>query len=68
VQESFNESQDGLLDTPHYTRPEQWQGHAVPPVLLSGNHAAIAKWRREQQLALTTKRRPDLLKKNSGSD
>ncbi len=62
-QESFSASQDGLLDTPHYTRPEQWQGHAVPSVLLSGNHAAIAKWRREQQLALTERRRPDLLKK-----
>lgn len=62
-QESFSSSQQGLLDTPHYTRPELWQSVAVPPVLLSGNHAAIAKWRREQQEALTKARRPDLLDK-----
>jgi tRNA (guanine37-N1)-methyltransferase len=64
-QESFNDSQDGLLDTPHYTRPENWQGASVPAVLMSGNHAAIAKWRREQQLSLTQQRRPDLIKKKS---
>lgn len=60
-QESFSESQNGLLDTPHYTRPEQWQGMTVPAVLMSGNHAAIAKWRREQQVRLTKARRPELM-------
>jgi tRNA (guanine37-N1)-methyltransferase len=50
-----------LLDWPHYTRPEQWQGERVPEVLLSGNHAAIARWRRKQALARTWSRRPDLL-------
>ncbi len=57
-QDSFSE---GLLDWPHYTRPEEWQGERVPEVLLSGNHAAIAKWRRKQALARTMARRPDLL-------
>lgn len=57
-QDSFS---DGLLDWPHYTRPEEWQGRRVPEVLLSGNHAAIAKWRRKQALARTLARRPDLL-------
>lgn len=58
TQDSFS---DGLLDWPHYTRPEEWQGRRVPEVLLSGNHAAIAKWRRKQALARTLARRPDLL-------
>ena len=58
AQDSFSE---GLLDWPHYTRPEEWQGERVPDVLLSGNHAAIAKWRRKQALARTLARRPDLL-------
>ena len=53
---------DGLLDAPHYTRPEVQNGVAVPPVLLSGNHAGIARWRREQSLAVTQARRPDLLR------
>ncbi len=57
-QDSFS---DGLLDWPHYTRPEEWQGERVPEVLLSGNHAAIARWRRKQALARTWSRRPDLL-------
>ena len=57
-QDSFSE---GLLDWPHFTRPEQWQGMRVPEVLLSGNHAAIARWRRKQALARTRARRPDLL-------
>jgi tRNA (guanine37-N1)-methyltransferase len=57
-QESFA---DGLLDCPHYTRPEVHQGLAVPPVLLSGDHAAIARWRRKQSLGRTWQRRPDLL-------
>ena len=58
TQDSFSE---GLLDWPHYTRPEEWRGERVPEVLLSGNHAAIAKWRRKQALARTLARRPDLL-------
>ncbi len=50
----------GLLEYPHYTRPAEWQGRAVPPVLLSGNHAAIAAWRREEAARATRERRPDL--------
>ena len=52
---------DGLLDCPHYTRPEVYNGQVVPPVLLSGNHAAIKRWRMEQSLRRTQDRRPDLL-------
>lgn len=52
---------NGLLDCPHYTRPAEWQGREVPQVLLSGDHAAIAKWRHEQALKRTNERRPDLL-------
>lgn len=51
----------GLLDCPHYTRPEVFEGHEVPPVLLSGNHQEIAKWRREQAFKKTEEVRPDLL-------
>lgn len=51
----------GLLDHPHYTRPEVLDGEAVPPVLLSGHHAAIIAWRRQQRLGRTWERRPDLL-------
>lgn len=51
----------GLLDHPHYTRPEIWQGRAVPGVLLSGNHREIAGWREQQALERTRQRRPDLL-------
>ena len=58
VQESFS---TGVLDHPHYTRPETFNGWSVPDVLLSGNHAAIEKWRRERALELTRQRRPDLL-------
>lgn len=61
VQDSFNPALDGLLDCPHYTRPENWQGQAVPPVLLGGNHAAIARWRREQSVRITAGNRPELL-------
>lgn len=61
VQDSFNPALDGLLDCPHYTRPEQWQGMSVPEVLLGGNHAAIARWRRTQSLRLTRQLRPELL-------
>lgn len=52
---------DGLLDCPHYTRPEVADGRTVPAVLLSGDHAAIARWRRKQALGRTWQRRPDLL-------
>lgn len=51
----------GLLDWPHYTRPEEWKGERVPEVLMSGNHAAIARWRRKVALGRTWQRRPDLL-------
>lgn len=51
----------GLLDAPHYTRPAEYRGWKVPEVLLSGNHAAIARWRREQALRRTLARRPELL-------
>src|ERR687886_1423632 len=52
---------DGLLEGPAYTRPASWRGLDVPPVLLSGDHAAIARWRRAQSLVRTAQRRPDLL-------
>ena len=52
---------NGLLEYPQYTRPATWRGRSVPPVLLSGNHAAIAKWCREQSLLRTLHKRPDLL-------
>ena len=52
---------DGLLDCPHYTRPEIFEGRAVPEVLLSGDHARIADWRAAQALKRTLDRRPDLL-------
>jgi tRNA (guanine37-N1)-methyltransferase len=50
----------GLLEYPHYTRPREWEGRAIPDVLLSGDHKAIATWRREQAERLTRERRPDL--------
>jgi tRNA (guanine37-N1)-methyltransferase len=53
---------DGLLDYPHYTRPPEFRGLQVPEVLLTGNHAEIARWRREASLAKTKQNRPDLLK------
>jgi tRNA (guanine37-N1)-methyltransferase len=53
----------GLLEYPHYTRPREWEGRTVPEVLLSGDHKAIAKWRREQAEKLTRERRPDLWEK-----
>jgi tRNA (guanine37-N1)-methyltransferase len=64
AEDSFSiKDEDGtpLLDTPHYTRPRNWEGREVPEVLLNGNHGAIAKWRREQQRQRTRQRRPDLL-------
>ena len=59
--DSFNPALDGLLDCPHYTRPEEWNGRTVPPELLSGHHAHIERWRRDQRLATTAKHRPDLI-------
>jgi tRNA (guanine37-N1)-methyltransferase len=53
--------EDGLLEYPSYTKPAAWRGLEVPPILLSGNHGAIAAWRREQQVERTRERRPDLL-------
>lgn len=61
--DSFNPALDGLLDCPHYTRPEDWQGQTVPTALMSGNHAHIERWRREQRLSLTQKQRPELVEK-----
>lgn len=58
VEESFD---DGLLEYPQYTRPAVWRGQPVPEVLLSGNHAAIRRWRRKEALRRTWRRRPDLL-------
>ncbi|GAA4031220.1 tRNA (guanosine(37)-N1)-methyltransferase TrmD [Actimicrobium antarcticum] len=58
VEDSFV---NGLLDTPHYTRPELFDGLPVPAILMGGNHAVILKWRREQALAATFRKRPDLL-------
>jgi tRNA (guanine37-N1)-methyltransferase len=52
---------NGLLDCPHYTRPEQYEGVSVPPVLLGGHHAEIVKWRRERALEATAKKRPELI-------
>jgi tRNA (guanine37-N1)-methyltransferase len=52
---------DGLLEYPHYTRPAVWEGRAIPPVLVSGHHAEVAKWRRPERLRRTLERRPDLL-------
>lgn len=60
-QDSFNPALDGLLDCPHYTRPEAWNGQSVPAVLMSGHHEQIEHWRREQRLSLTAQHRPDLL-------
>lgn len=62
-QDSFTGDYVNLLDCPHYTRPEVFEGKAVPEVLLSGNHAAIERWRRKQALGRTATRRPDLLDK-----
>jgi tRNA (guanine37-N1)-methyltransferase len=56
---------DGLLEYPHYTRPAVWEGRPIPPVLVSGHHAEVAKWRRQQRLRRTLERRPDLLAKTA---
>lgn len=62
-QDSFQASLSGLLDSPHYTRPEVWQGVSIPDVLKSGHHDRIARWRRQQSLAITQTHRPDLIEK-----
>ena len=54
---------NGLLDSPHYTRPETYEGVGVPPILMGGNHAEIVKWRRQRMLEATARKRPDLLVK-----
>ena len=59
TEESFSA---GLLEYPHYTRPREFQGMAVPEILISGDHAKIEQWRREESLRRTRERRPDLLK------
>ena len=61
VEDSFNPALDGLLDCPHYTRPEVWEGQSAPAELMSGNHAHIARWRRDQRLLITASHRPDLI-------
>ncbi|MBY0337694.1 MAG: tRNA (guanosine(37)-N1)-methyltransferase TrmD [Acetobacteraceae bacterium] len=58
----------GLLEYPHYTRPAEWQGRAVPAVLLSGHHAAVAGWRRQQAEQATRERRPDLWNRHTNTD
>lgn len=63
VCDSFHAGLDGLLDSPHYTRPEVYKGQAIPEVLKSGNHKNIDRWRREQSLRLTALRRPELLER-----
>lgn len=62
LEESHSPSAEGLLEYPHYTRPPEFRGLKVPDILLSGNHAAIARWRREESLKRTLERRPDLVK------
>jgi tRNA (guanine37-N1)-methyltransferase len=59
--DSFNPALDGLLDCPHYTRPETWEGQPVPAPLLSGHHAQIERWRRDRRLEITAQHRPDLI-------
>lgn len=59
----FDSFHDNLLEYPQYSRPEEWRGKKVPPILLSGHHANVEKWRREQSLLRTRERRPDLLER-----
>jgi tRNA (guanine37-N1)-methyltransferase len=61
LHESFSPQMGGMLDYPHYTRPAEWMGRPVPPILLTGDHAKIEAWRREQARQRTAERRPDLL-------
>jgi len=59
--DSFNPALDGLLDCPHYTRPEEWADRKVPQALLSGHHGQIERWRRDRRLEITARQRPDLI-------
>ena len=59
-EESF---ESGLLEYPHYTRPREWEGRTIPDALLSGDHARIARWRRDQAELTTRERRPDLFER-----
>lgn len=65
LEESF---EGGLLEYPHYTRPREWEGRSIPDVLTSGNHAAVAAWRRAEAERITAERRPDLLRWRGGPD
>jgi tRNA (guanine37-N1)-methyltransferase len=64
AEESF---ETGLLEYPHYTRPREWEGRTIPDILLSGDHAAVARWRRAEAERITRERRPDLLPSSSGA-
>ena len=64
-EESF---ENGLLEYPHYTKPRSFEGHEIPPVLLSGDHAKIEAWRRAEALRITQERRPELLTKAAGKE
>lgn len=68
VSAEFESFQDNLLEYPQYTRPEEWHGKKVPEILLSGHHANVEKWRREQSIIRTAERRPDLLQKANLSE
>ncbi len=68
AQDSFNPALDGLLDCPHYTRPDHWEGRAVPEVLLSGHHIQIERWRRDQRLLLSSHLRPELIEQARAAD
>ena len=68
VSAEFESFQDNLLEYPQYSRPEEWRGKKVPPILLSGHHANIEKWRREQSILRTMERRPDLLRESNLTD
>jgi tRNA (guanine37-N1)-methyltransferase len=59
--DSFNAALDGLLDCPHFTRPEEWEGLKAPAELLSGHHVQIERWRRDRRLEITARHRPDLI-------
>jgi tRNA (guanine37-N1)-methyltransferase len=61
LQESFSVQSGGLLEHPHYTRPQVWEGMEIPEVVTSGDHEKLDKWRRQRALAMTQERRPDLL-------
>ena len=65
TEESF---EGGLLEYPQYTKPREWEGHPTPDVLLSGDHARMAAWRRSEQIRITQERRPDLIRRREKSD